>query len=132
MGERRALIEGLSEVEKIDPDAAEAFINNEKPRKPRTAARRPESTKPAVEETLTSPSLPPSVLAAAQVNTRSSASPLTGIGRVPVGARVRTELAADLKRASLERQLLGIEPNSVQDILEDALELWLLKHGHRR
>jgi len=127
MGERRALIEGLSEVEKIDPDAAEAFINNEKPRKPRTAA-----TKPAVEETPTSPPLPPSVLAAAQVNTRSSASPLTGIGRVPVGARVRTELAADLKRASLERQLLGIEPNSVQDILEDALELWLLKHGHRR
>ncbi len=54
---------------------------------------------------------------------------LTGVGRVPVGARIRTELAAALKRASLERQLQGIQPNSVQDILEESLELWLHKHG---
>ena len=42
---------------------------------------------------------------------------------------VRTEIAASLKRASLERQLHGIQPNSVQEILEDAIELWLHKHG---
>ena len=34
-----------------------------------------------------------------------------------------------LKRASLERQLHGIQPNSVQEILEEALEFWLHKHG---
>ena len=57
-------------------------------------------------------------------------APLTGIGRVPVGARIRTELAAALKRASLERQLQGLEPNTVQDILEEALEPWLRRHGY--
>lgn len=127
MAERRALIEGLAEVENIDPDQAEEFINNGKPRKPaRTATRKPVSSKQATEETPAPPPLPQSVLAAAQVTTPS---PLTGVGRVPVGARVRTELAASLKRASLERQLQGIQPNSVQDILEEALELWLHKHG---
>ena len=65
-------------------------------------------------------------MAAAQVST---SSPLTGVGRVPVGARVPTELAAAIKRASLERQLQGIQPNSIQDIIEESLELWLCKHG---
>jgi len=128
MAERRALIEGLTAIDPdIDPDLAEEFINDGKLRKTaKTSARKPEPTKPATEETPAAPPLPPSVLAAAQVSTTS---PLTGVGRVPVGARVRTELAASLKRASLERQLQGIQPNSVQDILEEALELWLHKHG---
>ena len=73
------------------------------------------------------PTLPQSVVVAAQV---SATAHLTGVGRVPVGARMRTEIAAGLKRASLERQLQGIQPNSVQEILEEALELWLHKHGY--
>ena len=128
MAERRALIEGLADAENIDPDLAENFIYNGNPRKTaKTPAREPEPTKQAAEETPAKPALPQSVVAAAQV---SATSPLTGVGRVPVGARVRTELAAALKRASLERQLQGIQPNSVQEILEESLELWLLKHGH--
>jgi len=128
MAERRALIEGLATIENIDPDLAEEFINSGKPRKPaKTSARVPEAPTQATDETPTPPPLPQSVVAAAQV---SAPSPLTGVGRVPVGARVRTELAAALKRASLERQLQGIQPNSVQEILEESLELWLLKHGH--
>ena len=34
MAERRALIEGLTEAENIDPNLAEEFINDEKPTKP--------------------------------------------------------------------------------------------------
>jgi hypothetical protein len=35
-----------------------------------------------------------------------------------------------LKRASFERQLQGVEPNSMQDIVEEALTPWLRKHGY--
>jgi hypothetical protein len=127
MAERRALIEGLAAAEEIDADLAEEFIHGNPPRVAKASARAPEATKQAAEESSAKPPLPLSVLAAAQT---PATSPLTGVGRVPVGARVRTELAAALKRASLERQLKGIEPNSVQEIIEDSLELWLLKHGH--
>ena len=47
---------------------------------------------------------------------------LTAAGRVPLTTRIRPDLAAALKRLSLERQLEGTTPNSVQDILEEALE----------
>jgi hypothetical protein len=128
MAERRALIEGLANIENIDADLAEEFINDGKLHKPaETSARATKSTRQATVEPPAQPPLPQSVVAASQV---SAPSPLTGVGRVPVGARVRTELAAALKRASLERQLQGIQPNSVQEIIEDSLELWLLKHGH--
>jgi hypothetical protein len=127
MAERRALIEGLKEIdENIDPNLAEQFIDG-KDLRPLPKTLLPKTSQLKVEEPAASPTLPKSVLAAAEP---SAPSPLTGIGRVPVGARVRTELAAALKRASLERQLEGIQPNSVQEILEDAIHLWLLKHGH--
>ena len=35
-----------------------------------------------------------------------------------------------LKRASLQRQLAGVEPYYVQDIMEQALEQWLKEHGY--
>ena len=35
------------------------------------------------------------------------------------------DFAKALKRASLERQLKGLEPNTLQDILEEAIEPWL-------
>jgi hypothetical protein len=40
-----------------------------------------------------------------------------------------SDYATALKRASLERQLQGILPNTLQDILEEALEPWLRNHG---
>lgn len=128
MAERRALIEGLSEEDRA---REEQFVYNKNPRTPvakPVAPKSPdvEAAEPPAPEAPTPPALPASVVAAAQVST---SSPLTGVGRVPVGARVRTELAAALKRASLERQLQGIQPNSVQEIIEDSLELWLHKHG---
>jgi hypothetical protein len=52
------------------------------------------------------------------------------ISRVPFTTRLRADLAQALKRASLERQLQGIEPNQVQEILENALEPWLRANGY--
>lgn len=47
-----------------------------------------------------------------------------------LSTRIRPEFVSLLKRASLERKLNGIEPNSLRDILEDALEPWLKAHGY--
>lgn len=52
------------------------------------------------------------------------------LSRVPISTRMRTDFAAALKRASLERQLKGVEPNSLQDILEQAVEPWLRANGY--
>ncbi len=43
---------------------------------------------------------------------------------------MRGDLAKALKRASLERQLNGEYPNSLQDILDEALEPWLRNKGY--
>lgn len=52
------------------------------------------------------------------------------MARMPLTTRIRADLAHALKRASLERQLHNVAPNSVQDILEAALEPWLRAHGY--
>ena len=49
---------------------------------------------------------------------------------MPLTTRVRADFAAALKRASLERQLDGVIPNTLQDILEEALEPWLRSNGY--
>ena len=52
------------------------------------------------------------------------------IAKSPISTRIRTDFALALKRASLERQLNGIEPNTLQDILEQAIEPWLKTNGY--
>jgi hypothetical protein len=52
------------------------------------------------------------------------------VGRAPINARIRSDLAHALKRASLERQLSGTKPYRLQDILEVALEPWLKANGY--
>ena len=52
------------------------------------------------------------------------------INRVPLSTRMRADFAKALKRASLERQLEGVEPNTLQDILEEAAEPWLKSNGY--
>ena len=52
------------------------------------------------------------------------------VSRVPFTTRLRADLAHAVKRASLERQLQGFEPNTVQEILESALEPWLRANGY--
>jgi hypothetical protein len=50
--------------------------------------------------------------------------------RVPLSTRMRADFATALKRASLERQLNGIEPHTLTDILEQAVEPWLRSNGY--
>lgn len=52
------------------------------------------------------------------------------VGRSPLTTRIRSDFATALKRASLERQLSGTTPNTLQEILEEALEPWLRAHGY--
>lgn len=70
---------------------------------------------------------------AAKSNTQAAPpAPANVHARVPISTRMRAEYAEALKRASLERQLNKVEPNSVQDILEAALEPWLRQNGYIR
>lgn len=50
--------------------------------------------------------------------------------KLALNTRIRADFAAAVKRASLERQLNEEFPNTVQDILEEALEPWLKNHGY--
>jgi hypothetical protein len=59
-------------------------------------------------------------------------SAAVNLSRVPISTRIRGDLAEALKRASLERQLNKIEPNTLQDILEEAVEPWLRKNNYIR
>jgi len=52
------------------------------------------------------------------------------IGRSPITTRMRDDYAKALKRASLERQLAGVVPNTLQDILEEAIGPWLEDNGY--
>jgi hypothetical protein len=52
------------------------------------------------------------------------------IGRSPLSTRIRTDYSKALKHASLDRQLKGVEPYTLCDILEQALEPWLKSNGY--
>lgn len=108
--DRRPLIEGLTAESEVDPKTARDFVyqNNTKPAE---AAATPN---PAV----------PARLAAGTLN------PAGQSALVPLTARIPAEMFQALKRASFERQLQGIEPSSMQDIVEEALTPWLRKHGY--
>jgi hypothetical protein len=67
---------------------------------------------------------------AATNNTVAAIQPTPTMNRVPISTRMREDFAKALKRASLERQLKGIEPNTLQDILEEAIEPWLKSNGY--
>lgn len=56
--------------------------------------------------------------------------PAATLNRTPISTRIRDDFARALKRASLERQLEGREPNTLQDILEEAIEPWLKANGY--
>jgi len=103
MAERRSLTEGLKATPAVDPAVVREFIHSGKP----AAANRPAPAAP----------------------TTDPAAPVV-INRAPISTRIRADYAAALKRASLERQLKGVEPNTLQDILEEAIEPWLKANGY--
>ncbi|HEY1686444.1 MAG TPA: hypothetical protein VGG19_16890 [Tepidisphaeraceae bacterium] len=101
--ERRTLVDGLKNTPPtVDPVKEAEFVYGDKA-KPRPAER---------------PADPQNVAAL--------------LNRVPISTRMKAEYANALKRASLERQLEGIEPNTLQDILEQAVEPWLRSNGYIR
>jgi hypothetical protein len=103
MAERRTLIEGIkSPPPTVSPHVEQDFVYREKTASPQTSP-------------------------AAAPGKRPTAVP---IARVPISTRIRAEFAQALKRASLERQLGGTEPNTLQDILEEAVEPWLRSNGY--
>ena len=65
-----------------------------------------------------------------KANTGITPAPSQPVKRVPISTRIRAEFATALKRASLERQLNGVEPNTVQDILEHVIGPWLKNNGY--
>ncbi len=50
--------------------------------------------------------------------------------RSPISTRIRATTQRRSSAASLERQLQGITPHCLQDILEEAIEPWLTQHGY--
>jgi hypothetical protein len=51
------------------------------------------------------------------------------VARAPLTTRLRADYVTALKRISLERQLSGTTPHTLQEFLEEALEPRLKTHG---
>lgn len=101
MSKRRPLVDGVRPRKPADPEKEAAFVFGQG-----------EGRGPT-----------PPVTSAAQERTPIEPS------RLPLTTRLRADLVKGLKRAALERQLDGVEPNTVQEILEEALEPWLRRNG---
>lgn len=99
MAESRNLVDGLKATPAIDPKVEKAFVFRNKQ----------------------APTPPPST-SARSLNAGA-------IARTPISTRLRTDLAEALKRASLQRQLDKIEPSTLTEILEAAVEPWLKENG---
>ena len=110
MAERRPLLAGLKPSEDVDPELAKKFVYGNKAAPDKLA--KPDDAASAAE---------------ARQGRRQNGNP---VSRVPLTTRIRGDYAAALKRASLERQLKGETPNTILDILEEALEPWLRSHGY--
>jgi hypothetical protein len=108
MKERRSLIEGVQPASDVDPVLEREFVYGSKAK----AERHKHDSKPVPE--------------IREGKGRAG----DAIGRAPLTTRVRADFAAALKRASLQRQLDGMRPNTLQDILEEALEPWLRSNGY--
>lgn len=145
MAERRSLISGVEGVG-VDPETARAFIVQERPKpEPRALPSPvrvvPEPVPPAAAEPVAP--VPQATPQAAGEGTAPAATrpPKPPAARrpdpprllatllVPVTVRLRPEVASALKRASLERQLNGVETYTQQDIVEEALLPWLRAEG---
>jgi hypothetical protein len=110
MAERRSLVEGLKKKPAVDPALEDNFVYGEK-----TKTEQPKQTQAS------------SPVAETREGKGKAANP---ISRSPLTTRIRTNYAEALKRASLERQLQGVFPNTLQDILEQAVEPWLRSNGY--
>ena len=121
------MAEGIKAKSKADRRKELAFVygkeeaDEETPKPPKRKAEPKEKSKDRPKEKregeVATPAAPPPTLRALTRRTRLT-------------TRIRSDMATALKRASLERQLAGEKPNTVQDILELALEPWLKENGY--
>lgn len=56
--------------------------------------------------------------------------PPDNLAKLLISTRIRGDYASALKRASLERQLNGLRPSAMNEILEEALGPWLKASGY--
>ena len=111
MAASRPLVEGLKAENTVDRALGEKFVYQGLPK------------------TESVPSTPATAAAETEAGKGKADS---SAGRIPLTIRFRPDYAAAIKRASLERQLQGIKANSVQGILEAAVEPWLRNNGYLR
>ena len=142
MAERRSLAAGIEDIG-LDPEIARAFIVQERPRtepKPSPVRVVPDpAPEQAAEQRVESESNGGGESKAVAAQTKRVSKPvsqkrpdaprLLATLLVPVTVRLRPEIASALKRASLQRQLNGIETFTQQDIVEEALLPWLRAEG---
>jgi hypothetical protein len=110
MKDRRSLMEGLSNGGEVDRSLEEQFVFAGKTKT----------------EQATQPPTPALTSEVGEVRRQLG----NVVGRVPLTTRIRSDFATALKRASLKRQLDGVSPHTLQDILEAALEPWLRSNGY--
>ncbi len=103
MVERRQLIEGLTSQPVLDPNLEKEFVYGSK--------RKPEQATPVMAP-------------------REEGRGVRPLSSLPLTTRIRSDLAEALKRASLQRQLDGANPQTIKDILEELLEPWLKSNGY--
>jgi hypothetical protein len=104
MSDRRNLIDGLHATPDVDPAVERAFIHG-KPIPTRSGEAASYAAPPPVTLTRT-------------------------LNRVSYSTKLRKDYVDALKRASLERQLSGVEPSTIVDMLEQAIEPWLRANGY--
>jgi hypothetical protein len=126
MAERRPLTAGLAIVPPgADADAVRAFVTQERKPEIPESEEKEEARLPQAERAS-------EVFSASDELRRKpkgKKSPIP-VGLIPVTVRLKPEIAAALKRASLERQLSGEEVYTQQDLVELALEPWLRSEGY--
>jgi hypothetical protein len=143
--ERRSLADGLDQIGGVDLETARAFIVQEKPREVKPApvapvliVADPQPMQPAEQEKSAEAarggekSAPPVATkrpSKPAVAKRPDTARILSTLLVPVTIRLRPEVAAALKHASLQRQLNGVETYTQQDIVEEALVPWLQAEG---
>ena len=133
MAERRSLVAGVEAAPNgVDPHLMRAFISQDPPDAMRVVPHPADDPIPPNEEKTAAESLNPAVVPRPSKTVplkRPKASSLHSALLVPVTVRLKPEIADALKRASLQRQLNGIETYTQQDIVEDALTPWLKSEG---
>jgi outer membrane biosynthesis protein TonB len=119
MAKRRSLADGLENTPKADPKTEQAFVQKAKKPNP-TPTKKPDKPKAQPAE--------PAPVIAPEAEPEQSPEQITG--RSPLSTRLRSDIGAALKRASLERELAKLAPHTVQGILEHVLEPWLKELGY--